>query len=247
LKDRPAVWQSALGVGVSKAQPGFDALPDVAEELHGIIRDGAAEENGSRPLRGRVLLDEAFTEPALRTELRLRPPVVHVASHFQFRPGNESDSFLLLGDGRRLSVADLKSDFNLFEGVDLLTLSACDTATGGAGATGKEVESFGALAQRNGAKAVIATLWPVADASTRVLMQRFYRARTGAKGLSKAEALQGAQLALLRGDRAPSPRAGSRARTAQSPGDQAAGEASHAAPYAHPFYWAPFLLIGNWR
>jgi len=51
---------------------------------------------------------------------------------------------------------------NPFGGVDLLTLSACDTASGGTGANGKEVEGFAVLAQRKGAKAVIATLWPVA-------------------------------------------------------------------------------------
>jgi CHAT domain-containing protein len=47
-----------------------------------------------------------------------------------------------------------------------LTLSACDTATGRADAKGKEVESFGMLAQARGAEAVMATLWPVYDDST---------------------------------------------------------------------------------
>jgi len=243
LKDVPAPWRAGLGVGVSKPQPGFDALPDAARELRGIIRDPDSTD-GSGVIRGRVLLDEAFTESALRAELGQQPPIVHVASHFQFRPGNEADSFLLLGDGRRLSVAELGKSWTFFKGVDLLTLSACDTAVGGAGASGKEVESFGVLAQRNGAKAVIASLWPVADSSTRLLMERFYRARTQSKAMTKAEALQAAQLALLRGesDAAPgSPRARSHRRTASA----ATGERDR--PYSHPFYWAPFLLIGNWR
>jgi CHAT domain-containing protein len=178
LKDRPDAWHTGLGVGVSKAQTGFEPLPAVADELRSIIRDDRLEEISGGVLRGHLLLDDAFTEPALKAELRQRPPVVHIASHFQFRPGNEGDSFLLLGDGRRLTVADLKGDWSLFDGVDLLTLSACDTATGGINATGKEVESFGVLAQRQGAKAVIATLWGVADRSTRTLMEHFYRARS---------------------------------------------------------------------
>jgi CHAT domain-containing protein len=64
--------------------------------------------------------------------------------------------------------------------VDLLTLSACDTATGGAGSDGREVEGFGVLAQRQGAGAVMASLWPVADRSTELLMRGFYRERGGA-------------------------------------------------------------------
>jgi len=243
LKDAAGSWRSGLGVGVSKAQPGFEPLPDVAGELRGIIKDPSG--NGDGVLRGRVLLDEAFTESALRAELGQEPPVVHVASHFQFRPGNEADSFLLLGDGRRLSVGELRTSWNFFKGVDLLTLSACDTAVGGAGATGKEVESFSVFAQRNGAKSVVATLWPVADTSTRVLMERFYRARMQSKGTSKAEALQTAQLALLRGDDPSSGSAGTRARRAKAAAQSASGEST--SRYQHPFYWAPFLLIGNWR
>ena len=117
-----------------------------------------------------------------------------------------------------MSLADVGTMENPFGGVDLLTLSACDTAIGGTGANGKEVEGFAVLAQRKGAKAVIATLWPVADASTNELMQAFYRIRESKKGMTKVEALQQAQLALL-----------------------------HGSAYSHPYYWAPFILIGNSR
>ena len=57
------------------------------------------------------------------------------------------------------------------------------------------------IAQRKGAKAIIATLWPVADDSTTLLMQQFYRVHEMERGISKAEALRRAQLALLEGDR----------------------------------------------
>jgi hypothetical protein len=68
-----------------------------------------------------------------------------------------------------------------FGGAELLTLSACETAVGGAGAQGREVEGPGALAQTKGARGVLATLWPVTDASTGRFMQRLYRppSRTG--------------------------------------------------------------------
>src|SRR5437773_2647059 len=65
---------------------------------------------------------------------------------------------------------------------------------------GVEVESFGLLAQRQGAEAVMATLWPVADVSTPLLMREFYSQRETHAGMVKAEALQRAQLALLYGE-----------------------------------------------
>jgi CHAT domain-containing protein len=219
LKDAPPKRVTAVGLGVSKARGDFAALPGVVAELRDLVRDRAAFGRSSGLMPGRVLLDDAFTESAMKGALRQQYPIVHVASHFQFHPWNELDSFLLLGDGQHLTLADLKRAPNLFAGVDLLTLSACDTATGSPAANGAELEGFAVLAQRQGAKAVVASLWPVADASTQHLMRQFYRLRT-TRHLSKAEALRQAQLALLRD----------------------AGNGT-----AHPYFWAPFLLIGNWQ
>jgi CHAT domain-containing protein/Tfp pilus assembly protein PilF len=216
LKDVPEPQWRALGLGVSKAYKGFDALPGARKELEGIIHDEATGTHGVLP--GTIRLDDAFTEESMRAGLLQHYRVVHIASHFRFKPGNETDSYLLLGDGGHMSLADMGKMMNPFAGVDLLTLSACDTASGGTDANGKEVEGFAVLAQRQGAKAVIATLWPVADESTNELMQTFYRIRESKSGTTKTEALQQAQLALLRGSN-----------------------------YSHPYYWAPFILIGNWR
>jgi CHAT domain-containing protein len=105
------------------------------------------------------------------------------------------------------------------------------------------------LAQRQGAKAVIASLWPVADASTSRLMQDFYRIRESSGGITKLEALRQAQLGLLRGtvevqqssttDRA---LIHETTGTVQAP----AFQRDPKAPYAHPYFWAPFFLMGNW-
>ena len=78
-------------------------------------------------------------------------------------------------------------------------MSACNSALSGATPEGTEVEGFAVLAQRQGAKAVVATLWAVADTSTQTLMQAFYQLRESQPGLPKVEALRQAQLALLRG------------------------------------------------
>jgi CHAT domain-containing protein len=99
-------------------------------------------------------------------------------------------------NGRRL--AELKNLPNLFGAVQLLTLSACDTGVGATSDDGKEVEGFGVLAQRKGAKAVIASLWPVADLSTSLLTQEFYRLRESSPDVTKLESLRQAQLALLK-------------------------------------------------
>ena len=109
------------------------------------------------------------------------------------------ESFLLLGDGSRMTLAQIKTKLN-FNSVELLTLSACETALGDDSAShhGVEVEGLGAIAQQAGAKAVLATLWPVADGSTAALMRAMYQAHKNDHA-DKADALRDAQLALLHG------------------------------------------------
>lgn len=243
LKDVSSLKWKGLGLGVSKAHGDFEALPAVPGELHAIIREGSLSRNREGVLLGKVMLDDAFTERGMRLSLRQRYPLVHIASHFQFSPVDESDSFLLLGDGGHFSIEQIKDSVNLFSGVELLTLSACHTAMGGEGSDGKEVEGFGMLAQRKGAKAVIASLWSVADRSTQTLMREFYQLRESHPGMTKAEALRQAQLILLRGRVLEASQ-----RTVKTPrGLGLVKNAANTAPYSHPFYWAPFILIGNWR
>lgn len=226
LKDQPSAKWETLGFGVSKAQPGFQPLAEVPNELRGIIREENTAQADEGVLPGKIRLDETFTKDEMEAGLRQqRYAVVHIASHFKFEPGNETNSFLLLGDGTHLTLDQMRNAPDYFKGVELLTLSACNTATAGAGADGKEVECFAVLAQRRGAEAVLASLWPVADASTRLLMQKFYQIRESRPGTPKGEALRQAQVALLRGE----------------------VKAPDGKDYSHPNFWAPFILIGNWR
>jgi CHAT domain-containing protein len=101
------------------------------------------------------------------------------------------------------------------------------------------VEGFGTLAQRQGAKAVVASLWPVADESTSRLMQELYRIRQSDPNLTKIEALRRAQLELLNGAVKPDG-------PVEARGVKVAGDAEPARNYQHPYYWAPFFLMGNW-
>ncbi len=83
--------------------------------------------------------------------------------------------------------------------MELLTLPACQTAVVEKDSNGKEIEGFGYVAQQKGAKAILATLWSVADESTQLLMSEFYRLRKENSALTKAEAMQKAQIKLLNG------------------------------------------------
>jgi len=232
---------SIWGLGTTKAGPGYEALPYANVELNGITGQKGI-------LAGKVLLDGAFTEKSLRDGLDQAYPIIHVASHFQFTPGSMDDSFLLLGDGSHLSLAQIKTKLD-FNSVELLTLSACETAMGDDGTSqhGVEVEGLGAIAQQAGAKAVLATLWPVADASTAALMRALYQAHK-VDHLDKADALRQAQLALLRGTVAADDTGNAARGLARASKPRTSGnfKINPSAPYAHPFFWAPFILMGNW-
>ena len=243
LSRPPSADWKVWGLGLTKGGKDYDALPYAGIEL-----DGIAGRQGI--LSGKVLLDGAFTENALRDGLDLSYPIIHIASHFQFTPGSMDDSFLLLGDGSHMTLAQIRTRLN-FSSVELLTLSACETALGDdvGSSHGAEVEGLGALAQDAGARSVLATLWPVADASTAALMRALYEAHRDGH-VDKAEALRQAQLALLHGTaRAEGLPLAARGLARGGPAANAAPatfKADPAAPFAHPYFWAPFILMGNW-
>jgi CHAT domain-containing protein len=216
LRDAAVPQWTAAGLGLTRAVGEFAPLPAVRAEMDSIVKTRGDAGTGVVP--GEVYLDEAFTASRLKDVGQRKFELLHVASHFRFSPGTEANSFLVLGDGQQLTLGDLRTQNYRFDYVDLLTLSACETGLGGGrDEKGKEIEGFGVLAQQQGAKAVLATLWPVADRSTATLMADMYRRRQ-AHGLSKIEALRQAQLALMNHPK-----------------------------YMHPFYWAPFVLMGNWK
>lgn len=221
-----SIWGLGITKGGREKQGGldYDPLPYAGVELNAI-----AGPKGVLP--GSVRLNADFNLSSLRDGLERSFPVIHIASHFQFTPGSMDNSFLLLGDGNRLTLSQIRDKLN-FNGVELLTLSACETALGSEADPGHgvEVEGLGAIAQQAGASAVLATLWPVADESTAELMRALYQAHKD-DHLDKADALRKAQLALLQGGV-----------SADVGGHSKAG----AAPFSHPFFWAPFILVGNW-
>jgi CHAT domain-containing protein len=127
--------------------------------------------------------------------------------------------------------------------VDLVVLSACRTAasTSGELGNGEEILGFGYQIQRTGAEAAIASLWYVSDGGTQGLMNAFYTALQTGK-MTKAEALRQAQIALITGDyTALGNRRG--LEVGERIKNSLPSEVSNR--LNHPFYWAPFILIGN--
>jgi CHAT domain-containing protein len=216
------------GLGVAQAVPGFDALPAMADELCDVVRgpiagltqrgsDCTALTMGNGALPGLGFADAAFTEARLTSVLKDTSDysILHIGTHFSLRPGNVMRSFLVLGDGSRLSL-DAIAKLS-FDGIDLVTLSACQTALGGAvGDDGREIEGFSAIVQHAGARQVIASLWQVEDKSTALLMRQLYE-HLAKSGVDSARALQQSQLEL---------------RSLSVAGRR---------PYEQPFYWAGFV------
>jgi CHAT domain-containing protein len=191
--------------GLSQSVQGFSALAHVPAELGAI----------HAIYGGEVLLDENFRVPRIEAALGQREfSVVHVATHGEFSQDAER-SFLLTYDGRlgmdRIGEAIAHTRFR-DQPIELLTLSACDTAQG----DDRAALGLAGVAIQAGARSALGTLWSVNDIASAELMGEFY-GQLHAQPVSKAVALQRAQQMLVRD---PS--------------------------RAHPYYWAPFLLIGNW-
>jgi CHAT domain-containing protein/tetratricopeptide (TPR) repeat protein len=232
---RKSSGRRAAGLGVSRPLDGHQVLAGVRDELAAVIRTARRRRGGVLP--GTIRLDRAFTAGALARALSSQYSVIHVASHFVFSAAREASSYLLLGDGSKLTLAEF-GDLR-FDAIDLVVLSACNTAVGGGHSqNGREIEGFGALVRYQGANQVLATLWPVADMTTASLMHAFYRNRYRAK-LAPAEALRRAQLDLLRGALKPPANAAIRALV-----DPDEDQTTAKADTSHPFYWAPYILMG---
>lgn len=208
---------NGLGMGTTREHDGHQPLLAVKDELEGII----CLDDSTGVLPGKILLDDAFTRDTMQSNLARGYKVVHFASHFVLDSVNETMSYLLLGDGSKIRMDELREFPQLFKGVELVAFSACSTGLGTTNTKGREVDGIGYLGELQGAKTVLATLWPVEDKSTSMLMREFYRMRED--GSSKAEALRKAQLALLMG----------------------ICKSEDGYDFTHPYFWSPFILIGN--
>jgi CHAT domain-containing protein len=201
-------YKALLG-GISESRQQFPALPEVQKELEGI----------SRLVPNTKLLNIDFSQNKASNNLsENNASIVHLATHGEFS-SDPTKTFLLTWDNQLNlnQLNNLLQNRNLQSGktIDLLVLSACQTAAGDNRAT----LGLAGMAIRARTKSTIASLWSVDDESTRLLMNNFYR-NLIVKKLGKAESLKLAQQSILR----------------------------HSNPkYRSPYYWAPFVLVGNWQ
>jgi CHAT domain-containing protein/tetratricopeptide (TPR) repeat protein len=260
-----------LGAGVTKeshltgpngAEITFRALPGVSRELSQIVSNEDAKTQEDGLMVGKRLVDGDFNLAALENGMSQRTAddkrkynVIHLATHFHLGI-NTANSFLLLGGNQALSLDKVSDDTALnFGDVELVALSACNTGFGTAVENGTasreqenrllaqnngaEVDSLATFIELRGAKSVLASLWAVADESTQLLMTEFYRLRKENPTMTKAAALQRAQQKLLAGKLKVPDTTSSRRDTSEMD--------APATDYTHPYYWSPFILIGNWR
>jgi CHAT domain-containing protein len=184
----------------------YSTLPGVSEEVAKIKATGM-------PVT--TLQDEAFTNQALNRALSTTDyTIVHLATHGQF--GSDRSNTYILAANDRITIDDLGQIFQSRRQADtqleMLILSACKTATGDS----REVLGIAGAMVQSGARSTIATLWSVDDQASVLFTETFY-AELAQPGISRAEALRRAQVALL--ERYPS----------------------------RPRYWAPYVLVGSWR
>ena len=197
-----------LAAGITQQRRGFRALEYVNSELEEIKNKTDTT----------ILRDQEFTQEQLKTNLELSKfPVVHIATHGKFS-SNLEDTFILAWDSKidikKLNNILKNSDLKQQQSLELLVLSACETATGDA----RAALGLAGMAVKAGARTTLATLWTVSDQSTALAMNYFYQQLTQPNiNNTKAQALRQTQLELINSNQ-----------------------------FNHPFYWAPFVMIGNW-
>ncbi|MCK4743785.1 MAG: CHAT domain-containing protein [Sulfuriflexus sp.] len=191
--------------GLTDGVQGFSPLPNVAIEVEHI----------KKTYDSTVLMDKTYVASNVEKELeKTNFNVVHIASHAQF--SSDPDETFLLAYSDKFSMDRLEALMGTAkfrdDPVELLTLSACQTAAGDE----RAALGLAGIAIKAGARSALATLWYINDQASSVLVSKFYD-KLRVDELSKAKALQQAQLSLMKDKR-----------------------------YQHPSYWSPFLLIGNW-
>ncbi|MEL7409058.1 MAG: CHAT domain-containing protein, partial [Cyanobacteria bacterium J06558_2] len=214
---------SVLAMGLSEASEGFNPLPHVETEIDAIVREEDEQPDALGIYPGSKFINSNFNWDNLTNNLEDRQ-ILHIATHGNFSPVSQENSFLLLGD-RKLPVSEIQLLDEYLEDVHLVVLSACQTALADNSlqiGDGNEINSISfhflnaGIKGGAGPKALLASLWNVNDEKTSQLMESFYQNLAAESGIAKAKALQQAQLSFLTDSER-----------------------------SHPYYWAPFILIGN--
>lgn len=218
-----ALTEGPVTVTVGEDSFRFNLLEYADDEVEGI----AALSPEVTPL-----LDADFNRARIERDAN-RYTILHLATHAKFLVGRPEDSFILFSNRDRWTLADFKAGLLSLTRVDLVVLSACETGVDNTFGNGEEILGFGYLMQSAGTRASMGSLWAVNDKGAQLLMNEFYEGLVRGQ-LSKAAALQQAQLALIRAGR-----------ESDRGGLELINSITTADTLSHPHYWAPFILIGN--
>lgn len=164
-----------------------------------------------------LLMNQAFTKSNLQQRIISNPlPIIHLATHGQFS-SNLNETFILTWDAK----VNIQDFYSLLQNRTANNRQPLEllilSACQTASGDDKAALGLAGLAVRSGARSTIASLWAVNDQSTALLMTEFYQNLANQAIETRAEALQKAQVALLTSSQ-----------------------------YRHPYYWAAFVLVGNW-
>jgi CHAT domain-containing protein len=208
---QPGKW-NALLAGVSEKAPSYPeslaALQAVESELNEIKETVP---------NSTIILNNDFEKEAFERQVQLNPfPVVHLATHGVFSSIPE-ETFIYAWD-EKININQLENILQIRAGINrepiqLLVLSACQTAEGDS----RAALGIAGVALRANARSTVASLWQVGDSPTAKFMGEFYR-QLNQPNVNKAEAIRQVQIAFLEDEN-----------------------------YAHPYYWAAFILAGNWQ
>ncbi|MEL6438818.1 MAG: CHAT domain-containing protein [Cyanobacteria bacterium J06621_8] len=172
--------------------------------------------------KSEILLNQDFTEASLAQKLSESDfPVVHLATHGQF--GSTAEQTFILSGAEQEPRINVNQFDSLLRAGNLRRSQPIEllvlSACNTAQGDNQAILGLAGVAVRAGARSTIATLWAANDDATANLMGKFYQNLASDTQISKASALRKAQLELL---------------------------AEEDSLYRHPYYWAPFVLIGNW-
>ncbi|MEI6064447.1 MAG: CHAT domain-containing protein [Pseudanabaena sp. ELA748] len=201
---------TALLGGLTESRFNFSALPAVKQELETIQKKIGGPS-------GSLLLNQNFTSQNLEDAIKALPfPIVHIATHGKFS-SKAAETFIVAWD-QKVNIEQLNNilqsrDRSDKEPLELLILSACETASGDK----RSALGLSGIAVRAGARSTIGSLWQISDDATSLLMSSLY-SKLSDRNVTRAEALRSAQFTLLKNEQ-----------------------------FNHPYYWSPFILLGNWQ
>ncbi|MEL6602258.1 MAG: CHAT domain-containing protein [Cyanobacteria bacterium J06614_10] len=216
----------AMGASRFQQQP---PLPAVEAELSLVSKELGA---------GQIFLNENFTLENLTSQVATeRYQTVHLATHAVFEAGNQENSYIQLWNDR-ITLPEVKALGLAEAGIDLIILSACNTALGDRNSE----YGFAGFAVNAGSQSALASLWPVSDEGTLGFMTQFYEQY--AAGATRSEALRQAQLKMLTGQ------ISIRNGEVRGPDNEILATIDELTEsgywdFSHPFYWSAFTMIGN--